>query len=492
MKRKKDAKRAGFPPIQVRILQEDAAPVERVFTLPFRIGRDRECDIHLPLKHVSRTHAEINYTNQCWWIHDLESTNGVHLNDRKVQHAPINDQDVLLLGKEGPQIQFRYVQPDGFGHHGGAEAYETAQEDTEGGLRKKAVYLVVGIVTLLLVGVVFGSRQSEEKRQRRADAELLFFDLKARDRAIASIRFDAEPVESESRLLELMELEAERRRMAERYKGYIIEVGLYKDLSEVERHIYNVTRFFNESEFTMPAIFVDDVKEAIDVYWLEENRLQLEHALGKASSQGYTSYIVDALVRNGLPIEYFYLPLTISLFDTDAVSPAGVEIRRGMWQMGTEVAAAYGVTVGVYADMEQIDPSDGRHNFYESTAAAVRFLRDIYYGPGELSGLVTLAGYLDPVGASINVGDPLASTLNAAFFQGEPDAPGQRTYWALLDRGDAGLLAGANSEIRPGVDRDVQRQIARVVAATVIGQDPPLFGFNYPNPLADYQNRLAR
>ncbi|MDZ4701992.1 MAG: FHA domain-containing protein [Rhodothermales bacterium] len=492
MKRNKDAKRAGFPPIQVRILQEDATPVERVFTLPFRIGRDRECDIHLPLKHVSRTHAEINYTNQCWWIHDLESTNGIHLNDRKVQHAPINDQDILLLGKEGPQIQFRYVQPDGFGHHGGGEAYDTAQQDTESGLRKKAVYFVVGIVTLLLVGVVFGSRQSEEKHQRRSDAEQLFFEMKARDRLIAGIRFDAEPEDSESRLLELMDMEAERRQMAERYKGYIIEVGLYKDLSEVERLIYNATRFFNESEFTMPASFVDDVKDAIDVYWLEENRLQLEHALGKASSMGYTSYLVDTLVRNGLPIEYVYLPLTLSLFDLDAVAMVDGEVRRGMWLMGTDAAAAYGVTVGVYADMEQIDPSDGRHNFYESTAAAVRLLRDLYYGPGELSGLVTMAGYLDPAGASINVGDTLASSLGAAFFQGEPDDPGHRNYWALLARSEVGGVSGEASAALAGIDGDVQRQVARVVAAAVIGQDPPLFGFNYPNPLADYQSRLAR
>ncbi len=487
MKLKKDAKRAGFPPIQVRILQEDAAPVERVFTLPFRIGRDRECDIHLPLKHVSRTHAEINYTNQCWWIHDLESTNGIHLNDRKVQHAPINDQDVLLLGKEGPQIQFRYAQSDGFGHHGGGEAYESAQEDTESGLRKKTVYVVVGIVMLLLVGVVFGSRQSEEKRQRRVDAERLFADMKSHDRAIAEIRFDEEPPDSESRLLELMEREAERRQMAERYKGYIIEVGLYKDLTEVERLVYNVTRFFNESEFAMPASFVDDVQEAIDGYWLQENRLQLERALGKAASLGYTSYIVDTLVRNGLPIEYFYLPLTLSLFDLDAVSRAGGEIRRGMWLMGTDAAMAYGVTVGVYADMEQIDPSDGRHNFYESTSASARFLRDLYYGPGELSGMVTLAGYLDPAGASINVDDALASSLDATFFQGEPDDPALRTYWALLARDEANAASAY-----PGVNRDVQRQIARVVAAAVIGQDPPLFGFNFPNPLADYQSRLAR
>ncbi len=487
MKRNKDAKRAGFPPIQVRILQEDATPVERVFTLPFRIGRDRECDIHLPLKHVSRTHAEVNYTNQCWWIHDLESTNGVHLNDRKVQHAPINDQDVLLLGKEGPQIQFRYVQPDGFGHHGGSEAYESAQADTESGLRKKGVYLAVAIVTLLLVGVVFGGRQSEEKRLRRIEAEHLFLDMKASDRTISDIRFKADEAETESRLLELIELEAERRQMAERYKGYIIEVGLYKDLSEVERHIYNVTRFFNESEFAMPAEFIADVQEAIDVYWLEENRLQLEQAFARASSLGYTSYIVDTLVRNGLPIEYFYLPLTLSLFNSDALTMAAGDIRRGMWLLGTDMSAAYGVTVGAYTDMEQIDPSDGRHNFYESTAAAARFLHDLYYGPGELSGLVTLAGYLDPAGVSINVGDTLASSLDAAFFQGELDDPALRTYWALLARG----MEGSGS-VSSGINRDVQRQIARVVAAAVIGQDPPLFGFNYPNPLADYQSRLAR
>ncbi|MEZ4702028.1 MAG: FHA domain-containing protein [Rhodothermales bacterium] len=480
MKRTNDAKRAGFPPIQVRIVQEDAAPVERVFTHPFRIGRDRECDIHLPLKHVSRTHAEINYTNQCWWIHDLDSTNGIALNDRKVQHAPINDQDVLMLGKEGPQIQFRYVQPDGSGFNPGGEMYEEAQADTETGMKRKASLIAAGVVVLALVGLFWGNRQSEEKLQRRDEAEQLFYKIKEQDRSIATIRFEDDPAGDRSNVLDLMELQEQRRQMAERYKGYIIEIGLYKDLTQVERLIYNVTRFFNESEFGMPNAFLDDVQEAIDRYWLEENRLQYELALRKAANLGYTSYVVDLLTRNGLPAEFFYIPLTISLFDMETVQPRGDEMRRGMWLLDGETAAAYGLNLGVFSDMDQFDASDDRHNFYASTEAAVRFLRDLYYGPGEVSGLVTLAGYLDPRGAAINLRDTLASSLDAAFFQGEPDDPGHRNYWTLLARRDG------------RVDPDVQRQIARIFAAAVIGQDPPLFGFDFANPLAAYEGRLSR
>ncbi len=478
MKRNKEAKRGGYPPIQVRILQEDAEPVERVFVHPFRLGRDRECDIHLPLKHVSRTHAEINYTNQCWWVHDLDSTNGLTLNGRKVQHAPINDRDTVMLGKEGPTLEFRYVQNDASNGMGPAEAYDA--ETPERSLRTKTIWIVSSVLVLALVGIFFGGRQAEEKMQRRDEAESLFYRIKEHDASIARIRFD-DQAGDDGRLLQLMEMEEERQRMTDRYKGYIIEVGLYKDLTPVERLIYNVTRFYNESEFGMPPAFLDRVQRAIDQYWLEENRLQFERALRKAASLGYTSHIVDTLIRNGLPVEFFYIPLVLTEFDIDAVAiePDGSS-RRGMWMLSRQAAQEQGMSLGVFEDVEQLDPSDDRHNFYASTDAAVRILRELYYGGGEVSGLLTMVGFLVEPAPTINLPDSLASTQPVTFFQGVPDGPRNRNYWTLLGSRD------------PVLTERVQELVARVFAASVIGQDPELFGYDFPNPLASYQNRQAR
>jgi len=49
------------------------------------LGRSRECDIVLDDVGVSRRHAEIRPTAEGWTLADLDSTNGVRLNDRRLR-----------------------------------------------------------------------------------------------------------------------------------------------------------------------------------------------------------------------------------------------------------------------------------------------------------------------------------------------------------------------------------------------------------------------
>jgi hypothetical protein len=63
------------------------------------IGRSRECEIVLNDSNVSRRHAEIRPAGgDGWTITDLGSTNGVKVNGRKVDTAPLKPGDAVVVG----------------------------------------------------------------------------------------------------------------------------------------------------------------------------------------------------------------------------------------------------------------------------------------------------------------------------------------------------------------------------------------------------------
>ena len=62
------------------------------------IGRSRECDIQLDDANVSRRHAEIRQEGATFWVVDLDSTNGVEVNGRRLKRAKLEHGDRLVLG----------------------------------------------------------------------------------------------------------------------------------------------------------------------------------------------------------------------------------------------------------------------------------------------------------------------------------------------------------------------------------------------------------
>ena len=70
-----------------------------------RIGRAAGCELHIDSTSVSRHHALILAGTREAIIEDLNSTNGVIVNGRKVTRQVLNDGDILTIG----DIQFRYV-----------------------------------------------------------------------------------------------------------------------------------------------------------------------------------------------------------------------------------------------------------------------------------------------------------------------------------------------------------------------------------------------
>lgn len=62
------------------------------------IGRDRQCDICLLDKTVSRRHAMILNDAENSYIEDIDSTNGVFVNQVPVKQQKLNDGDVVSIG----------------------------------------------------------------------------------------------------------------------------------------------------------------------------------------------------------------------------------------------------------------------------------------------------------------------------------------------------------------------------------------------------------
>jgi hypothetical protein len=62
------------------------------------LGRSRECDIQVEDSNVSRRHAELRQEGTAFWIVDLDSTNGLEVNGKRVKRAKLEPGDSFTVG----------------------------------------------------------------------------------------------------------------------------------------------------------------------------------------------------------------------------------------------------------------------------------------------------------------------------------------------------------------------------------------------------------
>jgi hypothetical protein len=62
------------------------------------LGRSRDCDVQITDPNISRRHAELRQEGAAYWIVDLDSTNGVEVNGKRVKRAKLQDGDRVTLG----------------------------------------------------------------------------------------------------------------------------------------------------------------------------------------------------------------------------------------------------------------------------------------------------------------------------------------------------------------------------------------------------------
>ena len=62
------------------------------------LGRSKDSDIQIEDANVSRRHAELRQEGTAYWIVDLDSTNGVEINGRRVKRAKLDNGDTITIG----------------------------------------------------------------------------------------------------------------------------------------------------------------------------------------------------------------------------------------------------------------------------------------------------------------------------------------------------------------------------------------------------------
>jgi hypothetical protein len=351
------------------------------------------------------------------------------------------------------------------------QAYQKVQAE------QKRTYagIIGGVAILLIAALAFAIWQQIRVERLESSAQELFFEMKEQDLSTAQLRMVAEETGNADLEAQLEGLTERRRRQAELYEGYIEELGIYRSLSPEEREIYRVARIFNESEFSMPAGFVREVKEVIRE-WQSSSRF--EDAIQRAERNGYTGTIVRTLQEYGLPPEFFYLALQESNFDPCISGPeTRWGIAKGMWQFIPTTGRAYGLSTGPRVDLRVCDDLDERHDFAKSTDAAARYLLYIYTHLAQASGLLVMASYNWGEHRVAPKLDRLPETpleLVRLDIEGVPANPQQRNYWRFLN------------EYRDRMPEQTKDYVLHIFAAAVIGQNPRLFGFDFDNPLEPY------
>lgn len=520
----------------VRIRSQDPSVQggNRTYTGHIRIGRGAECDVQVSAEMVSRVHARVEFKEGRWWVEDLGSTNGTYRNGDPLERMPVTETITIQLGRDGPQLHVE-VDPVGGEEADGRRMTERSsqgmrrgettnnavsstsrsdaelpsssskqsvtqyidhyfQEGTEESseharmiqrayqkakTQQRRKYLGVLTVVLVLCLVLSGYAllQHIQNNRLQAQARAVWNGMKEQEVVIAQLKRTVEATTNATLEKRLAELERQRQQQEARYRGYVDELGLHRDLSPKEKEIYEVARLFGESEFGIPAGFVRRVKKKIQNYWKGSAREGYVQAIRRAERKGYTSFIVETLQSHNLPPEFFYLALQESRFDRKAVGPqTRWGIAKGMWQFIPKTAREYDLALGPRVDQRVPDPQDERHNFEKSTRAAADYLQTIYSTRAQASGLLVVASY--------NWGEhrivekmervPGPQGIPQQAMEGIPEDPKSRNYWRFL------------TTYEERVPEETKDYVLKVFAAAVIGRAPELFGFSFEPPLQNH------
>lgn len=87
-------------------IDEDPAGPFEIKQAEVLIGRDPNCKVHIPSETVSAQHGRLYFSDQHWWINDLNSTNGTFLNDESIDRpCVLTENDTLAFGDVKYKVQ---------------------------------------------------------------------------------------------------------------------------------------------------------------------------------------------------------------------------------------------------------------------------------------------------------------------------------------------------------------------------------------------------
>lgn len=93
--------------IKIIILKDNKPIDQRVITTDeISIGRKSDCDISIKDPAVSGNHARVQRVGDKWLIQDLGSTNGIYIDNRRVEQQALETNQVVHIGEH--QLKFTF------------------------------------------------------------------------------------------------------------------------------------------------------------------------------------------------------------------------------------------------------------------------------------------------------------------------------------------------------------------------------------------------
>jgi len=458
------------------------------FTQPFTVGRSADCDVCIDDSHVSRKHISVEPARGRWTVRDLQSSNGIFVNNQRVESAQIDKPITLRLGgTDGPLLMLqpeaavaatvraqgaagqtkllanyvdRYFSAKDANEPAGKrtqlirKAFENVQRK-----QKRRFGSIVAIMAVLAIGAAgyayYGHRQI---RQQQALAEELFYTMKSLDVDIANVERLVQTSGSQSNRDQVRSYLERRRELENNYDRFLSGLKIYGgNLTEEERLILRVTRMFGECELVAPREYLAEVGRYIKRWQATQRYVR---AIRLAQDKGYIRRIAEEFITHNLPPQFIYLAMQESDFNPFNVGPpTPYGHAKGMWQFIPETGQRYGLAVGPLVKFQRPDPADDRSDWQKATVAAAKYIKEIYATDAQASGLLVMASYNWGEGRVIK------------RLKQMPANPRERNFWKLLER------------YRNDVPDQTYDYVFSIVSAAVIGENPRLFGFPFDNPL---------
>ncbi len=191
-----------------------------------------------------------------------------------------------------------------------------------------------------------------------------------------------------------------------------------------------------EPKYDFPMAQNRYVDYHLDIF---QHRDRKTFKLWLARAGRYNPMITAQLAKAGLPLDLTWLPLIESGYSLTAYSRARAV---GPWQFLRSTARMYGLRVDNFVD-ERRDP-------VKATAAAIRFLKDLYEDLGDWS--LAVAAYNGGIG---RVGRAVKRART-------------KDFWELVRR--------------RFLKRETRNYVPRLIAAIMIAKNPQTYGFNDITP----------
>lgn len=471
--------------INVVVLDGDSADKQFKFKKNFRVGRETDCEVRLSGSMISRYHVEIVFEEGRWILRDLNSSNGTFIGDEKITGKEIDDKITVRLGVDGPSLQFSPVEEE-TGKQGDSSGlssmtqyikhYFSEDKDTRIGQRtlmirqafqqiqkkqkSRYLYIIGSIILISLAVAIFAFVQYKKASRDQELAQNIFYTMKSLELKMAELEYAAEMNRDTKTLEQIKAYREQQKELAQSYNKFLDELHIYDkdDISPEDRQILKIAKIFGECEVGVPKSFIAEVKKYIKK-WKSSHRL--ENAINRALQSNYNQITAKIMLQYHLPPHFFYLALQESDFLPKRIGPkTRYGIAKGYWQFIPETARRFGLATGPLVEYARYDPYDERFNFTKSTHAAAKYIRYIYNSDAQASSLLVFASY--------NWGEGNVLKL----IRQMPENPRERNFWQLLKK------------YKGQIPRETYDYVFYIIAAAVIGEDPQLFGFNFPKPLS--------